>query len=326
MKNYLSFKYFTLARKYKGALLSSYNNGNNFYCTKDIYKHFLFQSLMEEILALIREYTRHNNIFLTSRGNAAIWVALKTVSLLSNRKTVLVPDQGGWLAYLKYPKKIGFEIEKVKTDYGIIDLTDLEQKSKNAAALIYENPAGYCAEQPFHEIYDICKRNGCFVIMDISGCISDEIMYNSDSADFFVCSFGRWKVVNSGYGGIISVRDNKQIGALKSVIDKERADNMKVYAFDEKNKEKVLECLKRTPERLRNLYKEIGKVKYELDGFDVFHKDKMGIVVVVKYENEDIKQQLIDYCNRNGYEYTECPRYIRMNENAISVEVKRLDL
>ena len=35
------------------------------------------------------------------------------------------------------------------------------------------------------------------------------------------------------------------------------------------------------------------------------------------------KKELIAYCEKNGYEYTECPRYIRVLENAISIEVKR---
>ncbi len=281
---------------------------------------------MKEILELIRNYTGHENIFLTSGGNAAIWVALKTVSILCNRKVILVTDQGGWLTYLKYPIEIGLDIIKVKTDYGVIDLDDLDNKSKNAAAIIYANPAGYFAEQPFEEIYKICNNNGCLVIMDISGCISDELMFTADCADFFVCSFGKWKVINAGYGGFVSVKENKHIGALKNVIDKAREKAKEKYAFDTKYADKVLDCLKRAPERLRNLYREIGKVKYELDGFEVLHKDKMGVVVVVKYEDDNVKQQLINYCKRNGYEYTLCPRYIRVNDDAISVEIKRLDL
>ncbi|MBI4141867.1 hypothetical protein HY484_03010, partial [Candidatus Woesearchaeota archaeon] len=43
----------------------------------------------------------------------------------------------------------------------------------------------------------------------------------------------------------------------------------------------------------------------------------------VKFNNEQEKQQLIDYCNKNKYEYTLCPRYIRVMDNAISIEVKK---
>ncbi|MBI2545808.1 hypothetical protein HYV81_01370 [Candidatus Woesearchaeota archaeon] len=280
---------------------------------------------MEEILELIRKYTGHDNIFLTARGNAAIWVALKTVSLLK-QGPILVQDQGGWKTFLEYPERLGLRTVQVKTGYGVIDLHDLEEKAKRAAALIYANPSGYCAGQPFHEIYEICKRNGCFVIMDISGCISDEYMYTADAADFFVCSFGKWKVANAGYGGFISARSKGFVGRLKEVIDAARLENPAIYSFDAQQQEKVIAALQKAPERLAALYKEVGKVKYELDGFDIIHKDKMGIVVIVKYEDDTVKQQLIDYCKRNGYEYSECPRYIRVNENAISVEIKRLDL
>jgi len=43
------------------------------------------------------------------------------------------------------------------------------------------------------------------------------------------------------------------------------------------------------------------------DGFDI--------------ENE--REEIIDYCNKHGYEYTQCPRYIRVLDSAISIEVKR---
>ena len=39
----------------------------------------------------------------------------------------------------------------------------------------------------------------------------------------------------------------------------------------------------------------------------------------------NVKQRIIDYCNENNLEFTECPRYIRINEPAISIEVKRLE-
>ncbi len=36
------------------------------------------------------------------------------------------------------------------------------------------------------------------------------------------------------------------------------------------------------------------------------------------------KESIINYCKKNGLEWTECPRYIRLNSKAISIEVKRL--
>jgi hypothetical protein len=36
-------------------------------------------------------------------------------------------------------------------------------------------------------------------------------------------------------------------------------------------------------------------------------------------------KEAVEYCERHNYPYTECPRYIRMNDEGISIEVKRLE-
>ena len=76
--------------------------------------------------------------------------------------------------------------------------------------------------------------------------------------------------------------------------------------------------------RLFLLKKLTEKIKKDLGKFDIIHKDKKGINVVVKFKDENEKKKIVDYCRDNDYEYTECPRYIRVNCNAISIEVKRL--
>ena len=48
--------------------------------------------------------------------------------------------------------------------------------------------------------------------------------------------------------------------------------------------------------------------------------------VVVRFEDEEEKEQLINYCEEKGFEYVECPKYIRIEEDAISIELKRLQL
>ncbi len=115
----------------------------------------------------LRKLTSHNYIYLTSRGNKAIEHALSFV-----KGSLLIPDQGSWLSYRKYAKRFSLDVVDVKTDFGIIDLDDLKKKVNKAGALIYQNPAGYFAEQPIKEIYKICKDK-CLVILDVSGCIGD---------------------------------------------------------------------------------------------------------------------------------------------------------
>jgi len=48
------------------------------------------------------------------------------------------------------------------------------------------------------------------------------------------------------------------------------------------------------------------------------------INVIIKFDDEEVKQRIIEYCKENNLEYTVCPRYIRVNENAVSIELKRL--
>jgi len=49
------------------------------------------------------------------------------------------------------------------------------------------------------------------------------------------------------------------------------------------------------------------------------NSENFGIVVIT--ENSQI---VIDYCEENNLEFTQCPREIRILEDAISIEIKRL--
>ncbi len=103
------------------------------------------------------------------------------------------------------------------------------------------------------------------------------------------------------------------------------------YKLEEQNKEihdKIIKNLPKTLDKLGarygKLFTEVGKIKQDLGKMKILHKDKKGINVVIMYRNDKDKQKIIDYCKKNKYEFTECPRYIRVNANAISIEVKRM--
>lgn len=271
--------------------------------------------MMENIIDLLKKYTKHDYVELTSRGNTAIFAALYcTKKLNPERNIVLVPDQGGWLAYLKYPKKLGMEIAEVKTDYGIIDLKDLEDKSKEASCLIYSNPAGYFAEQPIKEIYEICKKNDCLVIMDVTGSIGSEFC-NGEYADVIVGSFGKWKPVNLGYGGFLTAKKEEYFEKAEEIFN--------TTSFDEKYLPELSEKLKNIKQRYA-LFENINKkIKKDLKEFRILHENKGGINVIVEFSSEKEKDKIINYCKKNNYQFTICPRYIRVNEEAVSIEVKR---
>ena len=81
--------------------------------------------MKQKVIDLLKKITNEKYIELTSRGNTAVFASLYCARKLNPKKTVLIPDQGGWFTYKKYPIYLELQTEQVKTDYGIIDLKDL---------------------------------------------------------------------------------------------------------------------------------------------------------------------------------------------------------
>jgi len=271
--------------------------------------------MKERVFDLLKKYTKHEHIELTSRGNTAIFAALYCARKINPKKIILTVDQGGWLSYLKYPKRLEFKVELVKTDYGIVDLKDINKKlaDKNCCAFLYANPAGYFAGQPIKDIYEICKKNDCLVILDVTGSIGSELC-NGKFADFTVGSFGKWKPINLGYGGFLSARQKRHFSKLKEIDD---------ITFNEKYLPSLYKKLKSVKEKYKLFNKLNKKIKKDLKEFKILHNEKRGINVIIKFDTEKEKNKIIDYCIKNKHQFTICPRYIRVNEKAISIEVKR---
>lgn len=256
----------------------------------------------------LREYSGHNYIYLKSRGNHAIREALDFLNPERMEKVVLVQDQGGWLRYLDYPPKYGYVVEKVKTDYGVIIPDELEKITVKADAIIYEDPAGYFASQPIKEIYEICKKNDCKVILDITGSIgwTEE---PGRYADVIICSFGKGKAVNLGYGGFISFKDEPECNVNEE--------------FDKQYEDDANKKLGNLKERQTELRDKCQRIKEELKEFKIIHRERNGINVVVAFDDDKEKERIIRYCDDNNLEYTICPRYIRVLRDAVSIEIKR---
>ena len=240
--------------------------------------------------------------------------------IFSKRKAILIPDQGGWISFRTYPKIFGFNVKEVKTDKGVIDLKDLAKKSKNAAAFIVTSFAGYYAEQPIAEISEICRKNRCLLIEDASGAVGmmDDRLCNGKYSDVIVGSFGRWKPINLGYGGFISAGKKEYF---------EKTDEIYSALKFNGNHEKLLERLENAGKRLDFLFQESKKIKTELHkhGYRAFHSGKRGLNVVVGFRSNEEKNGIIDYCKKNNYGFVVCPKDIRVNEKAISIEVKRME-
>ena len=261
--------------------------------------------------ARIKKLTRHAHVHFTDRGNSAIFMALAIAKQKKEKPVLLIPDQGGWYSYKRYPKYFGYEVIEVKTDYGVIDLKDLKKKVKGANAFIFTSFAGYFAEQPLRKIKTICKKTGCLVIEDASGAIGDRRLCNGKYSDIIVGSFSRWKPVCYGYGGWISVANKSFFDGAREVMSMSRVHERfyrDIMKFIRKNK-------------LKMLLKLSERVKEDLKDFEILHKDKRGLNVVVKFD-----PKVISYCQEKGFQHVLCPNYIRVNERAVSIELKRLEL
>ena len=261
--------------------------------------------MKQEIINKLKELTKHNHIEIVLKGDKAIWSALHLV-----KKKLLIPEEGGWLSYEKYPKKLNLQVEKVKCNNAIIDLEDLKNKSKIADVFLYQNPGGYHAEQNIKEIYNICKNNQCLVVLDISGAIGTKLC-DGDYADLTLSSFGRWKLIDAKTGGFISCKEESVFNQIKDTFE----------ILDDEEKLKLInEKINDLPNRIQFLLNKRNKVIEDLKDYNIINKDHLGFVIIV----ESNKDKIIKYCKENNLEFTECPRYIRINKEAISIEIKRL--
>jgi dTDP-4-amino-4,6-dideoxygalactose transaminase len=208
---------------------------------------------------------------------------------------------------------LGLNVEKIKTDFGLINPLALKKHIKVGDILIYQNPAGYFAEQDIESIYNVCKKK-CFVILDASGIIGKKDY--SICCDISVCSFGEWKPVNAHYGGCVTSAKKEYFDKSKEIFNLEK--------FDEKYSSIVMKELKGLKKKYQLFESHVKKIKKDLKDYNVIHPKKWGINVVIGFSNEKEKKEIISYCEKHKYEYTICPRYIRVTSPAISIEVKRL--
>ncbi|MBI4152299.1 aminotransferase class I/II-fold pyridoxal phosphate-dependent enzyme [Candidatus Woesearchaeota archaeon] len=267
--------------------------------------------LLAQIKQDLQKRTKHQLITLTTRGDAAIKAAL---SLLPKDKTLLIPEEGGWLSYLKIPREKKIPVLTVKCDAAKIDLSDLQEKLKSnpCSALLYQNPGGYFAEQSMREISALCKEYHCLVIIDVSGAIGT-VLCAGDFADILVCSFGKWKLVEAGKGGFISCKDEKMYASL-SLND---FDDTTVLAL-------IRDGLQLLDQKIGFLLEKRKSIRRDLQDYQIIHPQDLGFVIVIAFSTSEEKEKIINYCHQNELEWTECPRYIRVQRPAISIELKRL--
>ena len=268
-----------------------------------------------KIVRQLKKLVGHDYVAVVKRGNSAINSALAAVD---KNKKVLIPAEGGWLHYTTAPKMLGLDVVEVSCQDAKLDLQDLRNKLLTGAfgALLYQNPGGYFAEQEVKRIKELCSQFGCLVILDVSGSLGTTLC-TSEFSDLIVGSFGKWKLVEARVGGFISTSDKKLWDKLSAGLD---------LLEDDVSLLKINQKLDQLPARIQFLQNICERIVTDLksQNLSIIHPLDMGLVVLVRFVTDYEKEKIITYCQLHKYEWTECPRYIRLNEKAISIEVKRL--
>ncbi len=244
------------------------------------------------------------NIALTCSGNHAILVALHQCKLWGKTE-VLIPKDGGWYSYKHYPQLLGMTVKTVETNWALLDLKDLKAKLGKNSVLLYSIFGGYFVEEPVEEIAKLAKKAGALVIGDISSSIGLEFK----GFDYAVCSFGLHKPLEVGFGGMVCSNSKIETPLLT------------LCNFPEAFNEALTKAVKNLGKRWQ-FFKQIrNEIMVMLARYgEIAHPSSRGIDLVIKGQ----PKPLLEFCAANKLPFMLCPRYHRVNEKAVSIEIKRL--
>lgn len=259
----------------------------------------------------------HDQARVLSSGNAAIMAAMSTM-----KGPVMIPDQGGWSGFKKIAEFYGVELAYLPTKMGVINLETLEEqvKLKSPESLFITSFAGYMAEQPVKGIYDICEDNEVILVEDASGSVGDpqKRLACGDHSHVLVASTGSPKMVNVGNGGFISTNEPEMFNEMNFILKALQGSPVTCAG--------LVEEIKRAPESLVKTITACDFIKKEIES--ALHPEKRGINIAIPHDQPKSVALLLrkEFKVNGGGMITTCPRYDRINQPAICLEVKNLDI
>jgi len=241
--------------------------------------------------------TGKERIILMPRCNRAILQVLRWAK--QKYSDLYFPDQGGWITYEQYGRKLRYNLHELPTKRGLIDFSQVKDNS----VVIFHDMPGYMYFQNSYDEEDFKKRN-ILVINDVTGSIGLRV----PQGDVIVCSFGKTKMINLGYGGMIASN-------LDLPIEEE---------FDYSQRDVLSEKIGSIQERIDQVYNLKDQVLDSLSKFDIIQGEGPNVVIV--HHVDDEAKKIIGFCERRKLEYKLCPMNIKILEPAISVEILRKTL
>ncbi|MDO9044406.1 MAG: DegT/DnrJ/EryC1/StrS family aminotransferase [Methanobacteriaceae archaeon] len=266
----------------------------------------------------IKELTGHEHVKLVNSGNSAI---ISVMNALEG--PFILPDQGGWSGLKKIAAFLKREVYFIPTEKGIIYPDLLEEYLKQLlvlpSALFITSFAGYTAEQPVKELFEVCCENDIILVEDASGSVGDpeKRLCNGDHAHIIIASTGSPKIVNVGNGGFISTNEKKILDNSRFLLKTLRADPITAAGIATEIKKASFNLFE-TMHACKILKKNIHHT---------FHEDKRGINVIVPSSDPKAHSRILrEKINLDGRSMiTTCPLYDRMMEKAVCIEIKNLD-
>ena len=290
-----------------------------------------YHSLAEDKLANI---TNHKYAKLVNSGNSAILSAMNAID-----GAILIPDQGGWNGFKQIANFLNKDLITIKTNQGLIDLDFLNESlissseenridlddENNKSALFLTSFAAYTAEQDMKSISNFAHKNNMIVVEDASGAITDSEhkLANGNYSDIIIASTGSPKIVNVEDGGFITSNDNNVFDKSKLILKTNKASNITACGINTEL-DFANDTLNKTIDACSNLKENIENKT----NFEVFHRDKRGINVILKTEDSKslsykLRQEFV--LDSHGM-ITKCPNYNRLKEKAVALEIKNLSI
>ena len=250
----------------------------------------------------LKRLTGKKNIYLVDSFVSAVGQALDRCYEANSEgfnypNTLLIPDQAGRKIFLS--QKANFNIVEVKTHLGALLLTHLRSIVNEKSILLMSSLGGFFVKEPMREIDEICKIKNTLLINDISGSIGT---YDSSYGDILICDF-------------------KPLGFDCSFIACDEKLNIKEN-FDVLKYDELLDWIDKLNGKIIKIKEKCKKIKEDLKDFEITHKESESLVVVIRYRSDEDKDKILKYCEDNKLEYKLCPKYIRLKEKAVSIEVK----
>lgn len=268
----------------------------------------------------VKNLTQHDHVKIVNSGNSAILAVMSTFN-----DGIMIPDQGGWIGFKRMAEFNNKEISHLPTNFGLIELDILEDSIDkfNPEAFFLTSFAGYMAEQPLKDIYQICESKGVVLVEDASGGIGDTEgrLGNGAYNHVIIASTGSPKIVNVGNGGFISTSNKELVESARNIINTLRADPVTCAGINSE--------IQNAPYLLSKTIDACEYLKSRIMEFrEVLHPYKRGLNITIPDENpKNLGHQLRNELNVHGVGIiTVCPNYNRVKLKAVCLEIKNLDV